>query len=152
MSETTSDIENIEIRTALDMFSEQFNLLTAEAIEFSNYCGGLKRPIVANFLKYVNPASEHLKTVSIARHAYDTAKDTADRNELDRRMMSLVTASVDSIIQLRGELQIESTKLRSLHHVRSKAETQTLRAFSNACLGLIAFMGVIGFFVYLFTR
>jgi len=152
MSETTSDIENIEIRTALKMFFEQSNLLATEATEFSNYCGNLKRPIVPNVLKYVDPASEHLKTVSIARRAYDTAKDTADRSELDRRMMSLVTASVDSIIQLRGELQIESTKLRSLHQVRSKAETQTLRTFSNACLGLIAFMGVIGFLVYLFTR
>lgn len=150
--QTTDDIENVEIRSALYIFFEQSHLLAEEVGKFNDYCAKLKRPITPDIRKYVDLGKEHLKTVSIARGAYDAAKDTADRRELDRRMMALVTESVNDVIELRGGLQIEFTKLRALHEVRPSTGSNTLGMFSNSCIGVVAFCAVIGFFIYLFTR
>jgi len=149
MNEKTSDIENVEIKIAMDMFSEQCDLLIKEIMEFVRYTNALE--ITHDFKKYFQAGDIVWKEFDLRVTAYhDTPVE--DRPAIDKRALSLVTSCVNDMIELREELKADFTKTRALNEVKPTTDEDTLNVLCNSCCGLVAFMSVIGFFVYLFTR
>lgn len=51
-----------------------------------------------------------------------------------------------------SEEEVEVIKADALAIVKANSQPDTMNHMINSCMGLVAFVSIIGFFIYLFTR
>ncbi len=51
-----------------------------------------------------------------------------------------------------SEEEVKVVKANALAFVKANRQPDTMNDMINSCMGLVAFVSIIGFFIYLFTR